>query len=173
MAKSLFDIAEEKIAEVSHNGTTAIVDLPTWWVCVAKAALMGTDEDVRSLCEGMTDDDLRAWFQAACAKTLIELRAAARPADFPASEGGGKRELMAPDGAGRLPQDRVDEYELKTLKRPGTGGSATKAAEKVWTATATALAATGMDAAAIAGILTASGAPAPRAQEIAEAATSN
>ena len=169
MAKSLFEIQETGVAEVTHNGAECNVTLPEWWTSLAMACL-AKDGDIDAYWERLLDSDRQALLQAAAAKLLIEIRAAARPADFPASEGGAKRELMSPDRDGRLPQDRVDAYELTPLKRPGSGGGnkVAKAKRDTWAATAQALHATDMAEDTIEEILTASGCPSPRARELAE-----
>lgn len=169
MAKSLFDIAAEGKAEVSHNGDNVVVNLPEWWTEMATACLSDEGPNVEEWWDGIDVPTKVAVAQAAAAKTLIELRAAARPADFPASEGGGKRELNSPDKGGLLPQDRVAAYELKPLKRPGTvnkgritkavAEASKKATNAVWAATCQTMADKGMDREFIQAILKSAGAP--------------
>ena len=120
MAKSIFEIAESGIAEVTHNGAECNIDMPEWWTDLATVALEGTDEEMMDYINDIGCIALRAVLQTGAAKLLIELRAVARPADRTAKQGGGKRELMELYDD-KMPQDRVDAYELKPMKRPGSG----------------------------------------------------
>lgn len=119
MAKSIYDIVDSGKAEITHNGADCIVTLPEWWIEIGEMALNANDDELLKNCTTLPIEKLRATMQAGIAKLLIELRAIARPADMTAKEGGKKRELIKPDGKGLLPQDRVDSYQLKPMKRPG------------------------------------------------------
>ena len=120
MAKSIFEIVESGVAEVTHNGSECEVTLPEWWSDLAESVFSDNDDGLRKAMVDIPINDLRAVLQAGAAKLLIELRAVARPADYTTKQGGGKRELNE-SYDDKMPQDRVDGYELKPMKRPGSG----------------------------------------------------
>lgn len=119
MAKSIYEIVADMEAEITHNGATCFITLPNWWCELGEVVLNQNDDDLAYFVPSMSNDALRAVMQAGLAKLLIELRAVARPADYTAKEGGGKRELNEEDSNGKLPQTRVNAYALKPYKKPG------------------------------------------------------
>lgn len=124
MAKSIYEIADSGIAEVEHMGatkkSTCNICMPSWWTKSANLAFNLDDREMWDEILTMKTDDIRALLQASAAKKLIEIRAIARPPKYSIREGEGARELLEPY-KGKMPQDRVDDSELKPMKRPGEG----------------------------------------------------
>ena len=124
MAKSIFEIADSGVATVEHMGVSVKAEcdviMPGWWTTAANLAFNLEEREMWDDVLTMKTEDLRALLQAATAKKLIEIRAKARPAKHTVKDGEGPRELNEPY-LEKMPQDRVDDFELKPMKRPGSG----------------------------------------------------
>lgn len=127
MGKSLFDtISESDQFEVGHNGETCFFSLPEW-----VKELDGILENEEALLKwGKENEVLHGLIHNGIAKLLIDLRAVARPVDK-AGEKKGERIVQSLIDESENAQERLDNYVLKPIKRPGTTGKAgiKKAAE--------------------------------------------
>ena len=148
MAKSIYEIADSGIAEVEHMGetkkSTCNICMPAWWTKAANLAFNLDDREMWDEILTMKTDDIRALLQASAAKKLIEIRAVARPPKKSIKEGEGARELLVPY-KGKMPQDRVDEFELKPMKRPGAGANVKDNTIEILAATIQAMQEMGME----------------------------
>jgi len=99
MAERLENVMKTGMAEVSHNGQKTTVNLPTWFTT-------GSFFDENELLEHCKNHGiLLATLQAGFAQHLIDLRAAARPADKKNEAGKLIKQPLDPDKA----QERVSQ----------------------------------------------------------------
>ena len=124
MAKSMYDIIETGLIEVNHNGDDMEFEITEW---LKDAAGKLENEDELALW-AEESGNMHALLHAGIAKTIIDLRAAIRPADKAGKEKGKKIKvslILDADNA----QERADNFTIKPALRPGTGGNTKSKAE--------------------------------------------
>jgi hypothetical protein len=122
MAQSMYEVIENGMIEVNHNGEDAEFMIPEWL-----EAASGKLESEADLLEWAKEHKvLHALLHAGIAHTIIDLRAVIRPADKAGKEKGEKIKVsMLKDFDAA--QARSDGFKIKPKARPGTGGSGSKA----------------------------------------------
>ena len=106
MAKSIFEILSTGVIEVAHRGEEVVLDLPEWFT-TAGAVLTNEEGLLQWAAE---NGCLLALLQTGLQKTIIDIRAAARPDE---------KTSILDDKAGA--QARVLKFKLTELRRPGSG----------------------------------------------------
>ena len=124
MAKSLFEIIETGMIEVNHNGDDAEFAIPTW--LKEAAGKLESEEDLTLWAD--EHNVMQALLHSGIAKTIIDLRAAIRPADIAGEKKGDRIKVNLIDDAKKA-QKRATEFRIKPAVRPGTGGSTKTKAE--------------------------------------------
>jgi hypothetical protein len=112
MAKSFHTILVERTLEVDHKGETVILDLPSW-LSDAKEVLMDKDGLVSWAQE---NEIIHGLLHAGIQKTLIDLRAKARPSTNTKT---GESKSILDDR--RQAQERIEEFVVRPVPVPGQG----------------------------------------------------
>lgn len=129
MAKSMYEIIETGMIEVNHNGDDAEFEIPTW--LKDANGKLESEEDLALWAD--ENKVLHALIHSGIAKTIIDLRAAIRPADIAGEKKGEKIKVSLLVDAEKA-QKRSNEFTIKPAIRPGTGGGTkTKAEQEVLT----------------------------------------
>jgi len=124
MAKSMYEIIETGMIEVNHNGQDVEFELPAW---LKEAS--GKLESEQDLALWADDNNvMHALLHSGIAKTIIDLRAAIRPADIAGKEKGDRIKVSLIKDEENA-QKRSTNFTIKPAIRPGTGGSTKTKAE--------------------------------------------
>ena len=125
----MYEIIETGMIEVNHNGNDAEFNIPTW----LKEAKGKLESEEKLALWAEDTGNMHALLHSGIAKTIIDLRAAIRPADI-AGEEKGSKEKVSLLGDFDNAQKRADDFKIKPATRPGTGSSTkTKAETEVLT----------------------------------------
>ena len=117
MAKSLYEIIESGRIEVNHNGDDMEFEIPTW--LKDAGGKLENEEELALWAEDT--GNMHALLHSGIAKTIIDLRAAIRPADIAGKEKGSKVKVGLIADADNA-QKRANAFTIKPCARPGTGG---------------------------------------------------
>ena len=124
MAKSMYEIIETGMIEVNHNGEDREFEIPEW-LKDASGKLESEEELALWADENKV---LHALLHSGIAKTIIDLRAAIRPADIAGEKKGEKIKVSLIDDHSNA-HNRSMNFTIKPALRPGTGGSTKSKAE--------------------------------------------
>lgn len=129
MAKSMYEIIDTGMIEVNHNGEDAEFEIPTW----LKEASGKLENEEELALWADENNVMHALLHSGIAKTIIDLRAAIRPADVAGEKKGEKVKISLIDDKSNA-HNRSMNFTIKPAVRPGTGGSTkTKAETEVLT----------------------------------------
>ena len=117
MAKSMYEIIETGMIEVNHNGDDAEFEIPTW----LKDATGKLENETELALWAEDQGVMHALLHSGIAKTIIDLRAAIRPADVAGAEKGSKVKVSLILDSDKA-QERSNKFTIKPAARPGTGG---------------------------------------------------
>jgi len=117
MAKSMYEIIETGMIEVNHNGDDAEFEIPMW--LKEASGKLESEEELALWAE--ENNVLHALLHSGIAKTIIDLRAAIRPADLPGENKGDKIKVSLVNDKINA-QNRANTFTIKPATRPGTGG---------------------------------------------------